>query len=75
MADFMNLANTINECFHAYGIHSATLQPELVQITPEGTSGSYADGIQDSEAIRKRADAACSVGCSTALCEDLTCCA
>lgn len=28
--DFMAVANTINECLHAYGIHSATLQPEVI---------------------------------------------
>lgn len=35
MADFMERARTISECLHAYGIHSATLQPELS--TPPGT--------------------------------------
>lgn len=29
MTDFMERARTIGECLHAYGIHSATLQPEL----------------------------------------------
>ncbi|OTB13072.1 hypothetical protein K445DRAFT_76587 [Daldinia sp. EC12] len=29
MSDFMNRARTVGECLHAYGIHSATLQPEL----------------------------------------------
>ena len=29
LSNSMRLAKTINECFHAYGIHSATLQPEL----------------------------------------------
>lgn len=28
--DFKVMIKTINECFHAYGIHSVTLQPELV---------------------------------------------
>ena len=27
---FMEKAQTFSECLHAYGIHSATLQPELV---------------------------------------------
>lgn len=30
LAHFMEQARQINECLHAYGIHSATLQPELV---------------------------------------------
>ncbi|EPS28802.1 hypothetical protein PDE_03748 [Penicillium oxalicum 114-2] len=29
VVDFDNLAVTIRECFHAYGIHSVTLQPEI----------------------------------------------
>ncbi|KAI0106173.1 cation efflux protein [Nemania sp. FL0031] len=29
MTDFMDQAKTVKECLHAYGIHSATLQPEL----------------------------------------------
>lgn len=29
MTDFMDQAKTVTECLHAYGIHSATLQPEL----------------------------------------------
>lgn len=29
MIDFMDQAKIVKECLHAYGIHSATLQPEL----------------------------------------------
>lgn len=29
IASFLEQAKTINECFHAYGIHSTTLQPEV----------------------------------------------
>lgn len=29
LSTFVSKAKIINECFHAYGIHSATLQPEL----------------------------------------------
>ncbi|KAI2776739.1 putative cation diffusion facilitator family metal ion transporter [Daldinia loculata] len=35
MTDFMSRARTVGECLHAYGIHSATLQPELE--TPTST--------------------------------------
>ena len=31
--DFMGLAQTVNECLHAYGIHSSTLQPETNEST------------------------------------------
>ncbi|KAF7179305.1 hypothetical protein CNMCM7691_008238 [Aspergillus felis] len=34
IADFMEKAKIINECFHAYGIHSTTLQPEHVRPIP-----------------------------------------
>lgn len=37
MTSFMDKAHTVIECLHAYGIHSATLQPELsmsCQTTP-----------------------------------------
>lgn len=30
VAAFMATAQTVRECLHAYGIHSATLQPELL---------------------------------------------
>ncbi|KAI1098308.1 cation efflux protein [Jackrogersella minutella] len=33
MSDFMDRARTISECLHAWGIHSATLQPELATPT------------------------------------------
>ncbi|KAH2275764.1 hypothetical protein KXW96_003641 [Aspergillus fumigatus] len=37
IADFMETAKIINECFHAYGIHSTTLQPEHVRPIPSDT--------------------------------------
>ncbi|KAI2469983.1 cation efflux protein [Annulohypoxylon bovei var. microspora] len=33
MSDFMDRARTVGECLHAWGIHSATLQPELATPT------------------------------------------
>lgn len=33
MSSFLEKARTVNECLHAYGIHSATLQPETVVST------------------------------------------
>ncbi|KAJ5373776.1 hypothetical protein N7517_005782 [Penicillium concentricum] len=32
MEEFMKTAGVINECFHAYGIHSITMQPELSDV-------------------------------------------
>lgn len=57
--DFMKIARVINECFHANGIHSVTLQPEL--------SGGLDDSSDRDEPSR------CQVICGT-LCEQLTCC-
>ncbi|KAI0446995.1 cation efflux protein [Xylaria telfairii] len=46
MTDFMEQAKTVKECLHAYGIHSATVQPELAEpnrtITP--SSSAHGDG-------------------------------
>lgn len=58
VAGFLQTAKTINECFHAYGIHSATLQPEVLA---EGQ-----DVVGDKVPR-------CQVVCGT-LCEALTCC-
>lgn len=38
MTDFMTRARTVGECLHAYGIHSATLQPELATPSPSVSS-------------------------------------
>ncbi|GAP84782.1 putative cation diffusion facilitator family metal ion protein [Rosellinia necatrix] len=45
VTEFMDQAKTVKECLHAYGIHSATLQPELatpIHNTPQ-LSGSRSD--------------------------------
>ncbi|KAK4671161.1 hypothetical protein QC764_602810 [Podospora pseudoanserina] len=47
MAKFMDRAKTISECLHAYGIHSVTLQPELVRapLLPTGCQISCGGGM------------------------------
>lgn len=42
MSNFIEKARTVNECLHAYGIHSSTLQPE--------TAEEYAQAPQDDAA-------------------------
>lgn len=69
--DFMHLANTVNECFHAYGIHSTTLQPEMVSSTTAQGS-SLMGGSSHRRATIARAS--CQVGCRTVSCEEPTCC-
>lgn len=58
---FMCRAQLVRECLHAYGIHSATLQPEFL-IAKEA--------LQYRGAEKK---AACLAVCSAA-CEELRCC-
>ncbi|KAI0419216.1 cation efflux family protein [Xylaria grammica] len=50
MTDFMDQAKTVKECLHAYGIHSATLQPELA--TPIPTPARNSSIISDVDSIR-----------------------
>jgi len=70
ISSFHKLAKTINECFHAYGIHSATLQPEL-SAAAAGADGEN-EGAQP-QSLRQRQAAKCQMPCGT-LCEELTCC-
>ncbi|PYH82292.1 putative cation diffusion facilitator family metal ion transporter [Aspergillus uvarum CBS 121591] len=68
VSEFVQIAQTMSDCFHSYGIHSVTVQPELgsttpVPATPMGTAGYRGDGPQ-----------LCQVKCGTASCELLTCC-
>ncbi|KAI1461500.1 cation efflux protein [Annulohypoxylon moriforme] len=46
MSDFMDRARTVGECLHAWGIHSATLQPELATPTT-ASSVTAADNSND----------------------------
>lgn len=36
---FMNKVKTVRECLHAYGVHNATLQPELATVTSNEGGG------------------------------------
>lgn len=77
MATFTEKARVINQCLHAYGIHSATLQPEAVPAVPASTGDVTAtDGAASvsSSLRRRRLDPACQIICSS-LCQNLTCCA
>jgi len=70
LANFTMKAKLINECLHAYGIHSTTLQPELV------TSIEIENGKRQQQDVQQRAGKTppdCQINCGT-LCEDLKCC-
>jgi len=73
LSNFMSLAETINECFHAYGVHSVTLQPEVtphIVSVPQGHAGPV-----ESPAIlreRKKFVGNCKIGCMANNCEELS---
>ncbi|PWY69867.1 cation diffusion facilitator family metal ion transporter [Aspergillus sclerotioniger CBS 115572] len=69
--NFLRLTKTINECFHAYGIHSTTLQPELAR--PETITADRQITEIEELGLPKEASEKCQVVCGT-LCEELTCC-
>ncbi|KAF2469259.1 cation efflux protein [Lindgomyces ingoldianus] len=79
LATFMLKAQTFSECLHAYGIHSATLQPELLpRGSGDGDDSGVTTGTEASSLagiIRQRAQgvARCGLTCGT-LCEPLMCC-
>ncbi|KAL2012890.1 hypothetical protein VTN00DRAFT_415 [Thermoascus crustaceus] len=64
ISSFHKMAKIINECFHAYGIHSATLQPELSAATMN---------MESENDLRRMQAVKCQISCGT-LCEELTCC-
>ncbi|KAI8648727.1 hypothetical protein NCS55_01481000 [Fusarium keratoplasticum] len=70
LPNFMDVAETVSECFHAYGIHSATLQPELATLTTNetGNAESSSQGLRH----RKPNNLTCSINCGSTLCQPLT---
>ncbi|GAM35816.1 cation diffusion facilitator family metal ion transporter [Talaromyces pinophilus] len=46
VSDFVQIAKTMNDCFHSYGIHSATVQPELGSALASASATSV-DGQDD----------------------------
>jgi len=80
LSNFMGLAQTINECFHAYDVHSVTLQPELTldafDDSDQVSSRSDAHSYHAVTGLRRRAavNPTCRIGCETAVCQDRVCC-
>jgi zinc transporter 1 len=78
IASFMKKAKIFSQCLHAYGIHSATLQPELaapsqglVKLDADGnevTSGTTSATSTARPSIEK-----CGVPCGV-VCDELKCC-
>lgn len=79
---FSDKARIIMECLHAYGIHSATLQPEVLAGPPvtmtDGATDTQATAIDASlDTLRRRqqrGEEECQLICGE-LCEGLRCCA
>lgn len=86
VSSFMEKAKTVSECLHAYGIHSATIQPELAakpsdSSEPSGSSeaivSSSASTTPATVRNRKRpltTLGACQMLCGKGICENLMCC-
>ncbi|KAK7928932.1 hypothetical protein PG985_005930 [Apiospora marii] len=78
VADFMRRARTVNECLHAYGIHSTTLQPEIAPATPaSSTTTTLVSSSSPAPTIKPEQESGavcCQIVCGK-LCEGLKCCA
>ncbi|KAF5852740.1 hypothetical protein GGP41_008158 [Bipolaris sorokiniana] len=78
IASFMEKAKIFSECLHAYGIHSATLQPELaspaerLEDTP-GASEGVTLAMASATSTARPSKEKCRVPCGS-LCEELKCC-
>ncbi|KAF1836389.1 cation efflux protein [Decorospora gaudefroyi] len=78
IASFMKKAKIFSECLHAYGIHSATLQPELVvssgEVARMDEAGNEMISLVPSATNTVRASLEkCGLPCGV-LCEELKCC-
>ncbi|EPS38454.1 hypothetical protein H072_7794 [Dactylellina haptotyla CBS 200.50] len=74
LENFVELAKVLNECFHAYGIHSATLQPELADDSSEVGTDSSVTSLQGLRRRQPSSRSVCRINCGTTTCEALTCC-
>ncbi|KAH8430288.1 putative di-, tri-valent inorganic cation transporter [Aspergillus melleus] len=72
VSQFLKLTKIINECFHAYGIHSATLQPETAPPGEVIMVGQEAEKME-TVAIETKMPEKCQIVCGE-LCTVLTCC-
>lgn len=64
--DLGHIVKVMNDCFHSYGIHSATIQPELVM---EARSEPSDKQVQQSKVWSE----ACEIKCGSS-CQVLACC-
>lgn len=69
LANFVAVAKVFSECLHAYGIHSATLQPELA----EGGEQDDESGESGTTSTARPSVEKCGVQCGV-ICEEFKCC-
>ena len=72
IASFMKMAKTFSGCLHAYGIHSATLQPELAVATEADENG-ITSGVTSATSTARQSVEKCGMPCGV-VCEELKCC-
>lgn len=65
ISDFVDIAKIMSDCFHSYGIHSATVQPELGQTA----TTAVATGFENRGPWLQSCQVKCRISC-----EALTCC-
>lgn len=73
--NFQPIAKTIMECLHAYGVHSATLQPEAAPglSSPTSPTIKLVQSGESGKPIPQRQRSSCQLECST-LCGKKRCC-
>lgn len=75
--EFMGQAQQIGECLHAYGVHSFTVQPELLdqqsfERTRNNSAESFSVAVNGVDGLARRAG--CQIKCQEGGCEAPQCC-
>lgn len=70
--NYEKIVNTMLQCFHAYGIHSATIQPEFAASGMQ-VEGAESGTLHPPPGRYVREASGCQVNCGTA-CEERSCC-
>jgi zinc transporter 1 len=75
IASFMKKARIFSKCLHAYGIHSATLQPELAAsaVGMSADENEVTSGVTSATSTARQSIEKCGVPCG-GVCEELKCC-
>lgn len=80
MDDFMEQAQQVGECLHAYGVHSFTVQPEQItrkaesQNTSIGATGHSSIHAHHAETAAGFKGLTCRIKCQEGVCAEPQCC-